>query len=116
MNIPEARKLGYVRGAKVEIGNELRVMRSGRIKAENGMLIALESSPFVIYQFGHWCGKVLHRNANCLNRDTAKINLNAWDMKSIISHFKVSYSQFKRYLNHGRIKRTFRASEVPETH
>ena len=37
-------------------------------------------------------------------------------MKSIISHFKVSYSQFKRYLNHGRIKRTFRASEVPETH
>ena len=61
MNIQQARIMGYKRGAKIELGNELRIMRSGRIKAENGMLIALESSPFVIYQFGHWCGKVLSK-------------------------------------------------------
>ena len=59
MTIQEARQKGYVRGAKIELGNELRIMRSGRIKAENGTLIALESSPFVIYQLGHWCGNVL---------------------------------------------------------
>jgi hypothetical protein len=62
MEIQDARNLGFVIHASIEVCGQFRVMTTNRIIKEGENLKVMGQSPFYIYQKGEWKARVLTKN------------------------------------------------------